>query len=130
MKTLIVMFALASGIAAASEWMVVAESDTGTKMSIRVGSIREAGSYRRAWVLMEPSIPFPSGARSSITLREFDCDGERERLLSFTAYAGPGGTGKVLGSDSEGGDWDYINPGSIMGSVSDLVCDARVTLAR
>jgi hypothetical protein len=126
MRIFLVLLALASGSAAANEWVLLVEQEL--SWSVRPGSVRDVGKYRRAWLLLDRDNPAPSGTLSSVALYEFDCDNERTRWLTVIHYAGSGGRGQVLDTDNEISEWAYTAPGTVFESVSNYIC--RLTLTR
>ena len=55
------------------------------------------------------------------TLREMDCSGKRDRLLTVTAYSK---SGNPIGSDTRSyAEWDYVIPGTVGESMYKFVCN-------
>jgi hypothetical protein len=89
-------------------------------------SIRQEGSYRRAWTMMAYKKPNKDGWQSVRDLTRFDCDNERVKTLSFTAFSMDFGRGKVLASDRDEDDWAFIEPGTAFENVYKFVCNYKL----
>ncbi len=96
------------------------------KWFVALDSIRQVGSGRRAWVMSANAAPDPEyNYLSGRRLTEFDCSGERSKMLTGTSFAGEFGSGRILNSFGESG-WDYIAPGTVFESVMRYVCDYKI----
>jgi hypothetical protein len=57
--------------------------------------------------------------------KEYDCAGERYRILAFSQFSGRKGKGKVVNSSDEEGNWVQVAPDTIDGHLWDLACNKR-----
>lgn len=62
------------------------------------------------------------GALSRKILVEYDCKGERRRLISLTAHAGPMASGNVLVALNRASEWDAIASGTTASAPLKFVC--------
>ena len=96
-------------------------------------SIRKTSNGRRMWILsdyksaqtyyLRGGFKYLSDAR----LDEFDCVGERRRLLSVYYYSGVMGNGAVLWTESPQNEpWDYIALGSDSAREMKIACGYRL----
>ena len=51
--------------------------------------------------------------RSTVVLREYDCQGRQVRLLSYIDFSGPMGTGSVVTTVNRVGRWEPIVEGAL-----------------
>jgi len=105
---LVVLMALAA-MPARGEWVKVTQTD-GTAYYVDPATIRSDGSFRRAWQIQDYATPRSSGARSRRALFEFDCGGERWRVLSINDHVEPMAAGKLLGTWEGESAWSYVAP--------------------
>ena len=62
---------------------------------------------------------------SILSQEEYDCDGERNRTLTFAEFSGNRGDGKVVFSNSDEEKWEPVEPGSIAQALWKLACDKQ-----
>ena len=79
----------------------------------------------RAWFEVRHAKPKKIGDgkfyNTTKTLREMDCSGKRDRLLTVTAYSK---SGNPIGSDTRSyAEWDYVIPGTVGESMYKFVCN-------
>lgn len=117
----VMLFAAAPGWAA---WTLVKEAD-GTSHYIDPLTLRKAGHIRRIAELTSTTLASKGGASSHRLLVEYDCKGERYRLLQLTAFTGPMGTGPIFGTldqPASGAEWHAASAGTVASDVLKVVC--------
>ena len=115
--TVLLVFATTSAWA---DWIDYEETDD-ADFYLDPTTIRKNGEFRRVWTLQN-SRSSKKRERSSLHLQEYDCGGERVRLLSLSTHSGLMGAGKVLFSHTEVGEWDYVAPRTVGAAALKLVC--------
>ena len=106
MKRLILAASMMVATPAAAERQMIVSLDVpkGTAVSIDLDTIRTVDGLPRAWgttIMMADDIP-----TFSATLFEFDCKGERSRVLSNTVFNMDGTSRFVLDAQP----WSYVIP--------------------
>lgn len=87
-------------------------------------SVRKAGNAVQVWYLENLKRPLkdePLTASNKIRA-EYDCSGERWRLLSFFAFSEKNGSGSVVFSDTEHTGWVGVMPGTMGETLWEIVC--------
>lgn len=125
MKQVMVAILLVASMGAQAEWIPLGKSSGGCDLygAPQTGRLTQQGM--RVWFLDNCSNREVNGVvyKSSMSLMEFDCIGERERALSQKAYSGPMGTGRVIYSrEGAPSEWDYAVPGSVGEHYLKTVC--------
>jgi hypothetical protein len=119
---LLPLLLLATGSAWAG-WERVGESDTGIFYVDRA-TIRKDGNLRRMWSVEDLKQRNESGAMSRRLRYEYDCKGERSRILALSTHTEPMADGKTLyittGDLNE--SWDEIPPGSAIEKLLATAC--------
>ena len=107
---LLPLLLLATGSAWAG-WEEVGESSTETTFYIDRATIRKDGNLRRMWEVLDLKQRGKDGGISFRTKNEYDCKGERYRILASSSHAEPMAGGKTIfsfGEDPSG--WRDIPP--------------------
>lgn len=104
-----------------NRWFLASRSGVGVTF-VAVDSIREEGSFRRAWVMAALNEPMSQRKTLSIrSLLKFDCPNERYQTITANSFAGPFGSGDTSPSwTSE--KWEYVAPGSAVAPLLGFVC--------
>ena len=102
-------------------WEKAASSEKGT-FYIDPATMRKNGELHEVWQVEDFKFKRPDGAMSARTLREFDCKGERVRILANSEHSGPMATGKALLSKNVTGNWSHIPPSTVIAIIAKTVC--------
>jgi hypothetical protein len=105
---------LVSGQAAA-EWVRIGENDQMIGYA-NPTTIRRSGSIVRMWTLSDLKTALVVSGKAYLSaknLYEYDCQGERSRLLNGTAYSGRMGNGRVIFTDDIPSSWHPVVPESV-----------------
>ena len=104
----------------AADWVLVSETLSGTKNFIDRSSIRAMpNGHKRAWGRKYFSKPVNSeGVNGHILLEEFDCGGERHRIMDMTTLR----DGQVVDMWQPPLEWSYIAPDSSGEADLNFVC--------
>ena len=116
MKRLLMgLMLLVTATAASAEWTRVDYTDNYIQYVDRA-TIRRNGNLVKMWGLADyktmQTVADGQSYLSSKTQEEYDCKEEKVRLLAFTNFSGQMGSGKVVGSDYNPGQWIPIQPAS------------------
>ena len=104
-----------------ADWIKMSETDTAV-IYLDPATHRVDGNLRGVWELHDLKVRDPDGELSRRSLREFDCKGDRLRILSMSTHSGPMATGKLLWSGNDPSQWQYIAPGTSGASLLRAVC--------
>lgn len=114
-----------------AEWVIYAEIEEAT-FYFDPATIRKEGNMRRVWEIQDLRKPDKvSGGMSRRMRFEYDCKNERSRFLALSTHSKPmaGGTVLILG-DEENQNWRATAPGSISGTMLNLVCNPSGKFAK
>ena len=101
------------------------EDKSGTTIYIDRSTFLKEKNFANLWSLLDYGIGQNGGAipsRSAKVRLQYDCAGERLRILSMTFHSGNMGLGKLIGADSSAKDWEAISLNSIGGATFDFAC--------
>lgn len=119
----VTVLALASATASA-EWVKIIETDTADAVIyIDSATIKDRQGFKRFWDLQDLKARANGGELSRTWLREIDCAGERYRALAVISFAGPMGTGDLLGRWNIEPKWDPIAPDTVAAEQLRIVCE-------
>ena len=69
-------------------WVKVSDATDGTfRTYIDPATLRVSGDLRRIWILNNEKVPKQNGEFSSRNLQEYDCKGDRMRILALSVDA-------------------------------------------
>jgi hypothetical protein len=107
---------------ARSEWVKMAEGTDGRKDYLDVTTIRKDGQFRRAWGIQNLKERDEIGAMSVRILQEYDCKGDRFRMLSMSVHTEPMAGGNVLHSGNRKEEWSHVPPDTPIKHIFNVVC--------
>lgn len=116
---------------ALAKWEVVAEGERNT-VFIDKSTMRVKGAIRKIWTMESfPDAPEEVGGRTYISvksLKEYDCQDDRRRLLQSIAYSESFGEGNIVYTTPSGliPEWRHVVPGSYQAKVAEIVCSLKV----
>lgn len=103
----------------ASSWVYIARNAEVSAYYDPARVRRPSEGVRRVWVKLVFRRKQASGTAYSLSLYEYDCADERERLVSSTDYRRDG---SPVGGDDVGSAWTPSIPGSLGEVILDTVC--------
>lgn len=123
MKRLILaLMAMAFSASAAAEWVKIGETHD-TVLFLASDTFRKEGNLRRIWEIQDfKEDVFGDGVRSLRYQSEYDCIGERLRVLYLQAFKSQMAIGEALNVPFNGKDWVPIPDGSIASISFRVVC--------
>jgi hypothetical protein len=106
-----------------AEWLKASENDA-VVFYVDPMSLRTVGAFRRVWELQDLRSRDLDGELSRRSFIEYDCVGQRYRVLSSSAHSGPMATGEVIAniSDPDPDAWDHAPLKSVAETLLALVC--------
>lgn len=97
-----------------AEWVKTAESDDATGYG-DPDTIRSKGNLVKMWILYDYKTIQTVAGDSYLSQKmqwEYDCAEEQSRLIAGYSYSGQMGTGKIMFSKTNPGNWAPAMPGS------------------
>ena len=123
------IFLLMVSTSAMAEWTALTVSQSGDTYYGDLTHKRKVGKFIRMWTLVDTKTPqVESGGltyNSAKTFDEYDCLGERRRLLAFSMFSENMGKGNVVSSSQESDAWKYIAPESIDEVLFKFACQSK-----
>lgn len=113
--SLIILLVLSNGPAYA-EWVeFTSNEEVGVTVYVDPGTIRRKGSLVKMWNMKDfktnQSAAFGTYLSFKV-LEQYDCEGERMRLLAYTSFSRNMGYGHTVFTNSDEGKWEPVQPGS------------------
>jgi hypothetical protein len=122
---LITLLLLSSGPAYA-EWVQVSGGDVAEKtVYVDPATIRRNSNLVKMWQLQDYKTVQTVGGIRFLTAKEeweFDCAEERSRVLALKEFSGNMGSGTVVYTNSQVGNWLPVMPGSTGKTVWKVAC--------
>jgi len=113
-QQLIVVVMLMLSTSAWAEWTHVNDDDTFV-LYADMATIRTAGNTVKMWTLVDFKTAKGSTGQAYLSHKsqwEYDCAGERLRLLYISWHSGQMGQGDTVDSDGDAGTWTPVPPDS------------------
>jgi hypothetical protein len=114
MRLIWVLLGLLIAPQAWAAWAAVGERDAST-VYLDPATVRKSTYGRRAWLMSDfkqPQTVSTDTFRSMKHLFEFDCAGERLRILQVSVHSGQLGQGKVVYASNSPQEWSVVSPES------------------
>jgi len=122
---LFTLLVLSSGPAYA-EWVPVSDGDeAGKTVYVDPATIRRNSNLVKMWLFYDyKTVQTVGGIRflSAKEQWEFDCAEERSRVLALKEFSGNMGSGTVVYTNEQVGNWIPVTPGSISHTVWTVAC--------
>lgn len=125
---LIILFFLSS-VPAYAAWMAVGgNEEAGVTVYADPGTIRRKGNLVTVWHLNDFKTVQMVKGTSYLSIKaqhQYDCTGDRERILALMKFSGNMGNGKVVYTDSNKGKWRPVAPGSVSHDLGKIACSKK-----
>jgi hypothetical protein len=112
-----------------AEWVAVGgNEEAGVTVSADPGSIRRKGNLVKVWHLNNFKTVQIAQGISYLSIKaqhQYDCTGDRERVLALTKFSGNMGRDKVVYTDTHEGKWRPVAPGSVSHDLGKLACGKK-----
>ena len=108
-----------------AEWTRIAESKEGTVIYIDHTTLQRTDNHTTLLILLDeksPKIIEGVTSKSAVVKLQYDCNGEKLRILAITSHAGNMGLGKITNKDTKPKQWEAISPVSMGGASFDDAC--------
>lgn len=126
-RLLIFTLLLLSSAPAYAEWVKVGDGDeAGKTVYVDPATIRRNSNLVKMWQLYDyKTVQTVGGIRflSAKEQWEFDCAEERSRVLALKEFSGNMGSGTMVDTNSQVGNWIPVTPGSTGRTVWTVACD-------
>jgi hypothetical protein len=128
-RLFLITFLLLSSGPAYAEWAKVSESDeAGTTVYVDPATIRRNSNLVKMWQVYDYKTVQTVGGNRFLTAKEqmeFDCAEERSRVVARKEFSGNMGSGTMVSTNSQVGNWVPIMPGSIGHTVWEVACGKK-----
>jgi len=128
-RLFLITFLLLSNGTAYAEWAKVSESDeAGTAVYVDPATIRRDSNLVKMWQFYDYKTVQTVGGNRFLTAKEqweFDCVEERGRVVARKEFSGNMGSGTMVSTNSQVGNWVPIMPGSIGHTVWGVACGKK-----
>ena len=117
---------LSSGPAPA-EWVAISSTDDGGTAYVDPDTIRRKEEMVKIWILFDFEATQVVASHLILSMKgqeEYDCEGKRRRVLTFSEFSGNmgGGSGKEVTSTSGEGHWVPVVPGGLVHALWTFAC--------
>ena len=124
---LIKLLVLSSGPAYA-EWVAIGSTDDGMTAYADPDTIRRKEEAVKMWILFDFKTTRSVAGHLMLSIKgqeEYDCDGNRRRVLTFSELSGNMGGGKEVNSISGEGTWVPVDPESVVQTLWTFACGKK-----
>jgi hypothetical protein len=127
---LIALLVLSNGPAYA-EWVAIGSADDGMTAYVDPDTIRgkeEKEEMVKMWVLFDFKTTQTVAGHLMLSIKgqeEYDCDGKRRRVLTFSEFSGNMGGGKEVKRTSDVGTWVPVDPKSVVQTLWTFACGKK-----
>lgn len=105
-----------------SDWVVIATSASGSKLSVRKDSIKPGDLAPKVWVRSDFNKSAPDGAAYYLQRISFSCSFETFRTLNLTSYHADGTVVSNSATPTYEQKDEPLIPGSVIERISTVVC--------
>ena len=121
MKKLLIASLLFVASSASAGWVKMSENDD-ADVYIDATTITKEGNLRQVWQLHDEKKRNRDGTLSSRIKWEYDCAGERVRMITATSHSGSMASGKKLFNVYKPSEWRDIAPATMGQNGFKVVC--------
>jgi hypothetical protein len=123
MRALLIAVMLLAATPAWAQWVRYDKNNIAT-FYYDSASVQRDGQLRRVWEIVDLNERGTRGDMSSRVLWEYDCKGERHRILSASMHSERMAGGRTLYVDDSPIQWSDIRPGTPNETMRKIVCPA------
>ena len=127
-RLLLIALLVLSSAPAYAEWVQIDKTNDGMTIYIDPDTIRRKGNLVKMWKLFDHMTMQTKSGVSFFSIKgqdEFDCSGERSRVLAATFFRDNRGRGMVVGSISDEGKWQPVEPESVGQVLWEFACGKK-----
>jgi len=108
-----------------AEWVAIGSTDDGMTAYADPDTIHRKEEMVKMWILFDFKTTQTAAGHLMLSIKgqeEYDCDGKRRRVLTFSDFSGNMGGGKEVNSTSGEGTWVPVAPGGIVQTLWTFAC--------
>lgn len=128
-RLFMILLLLLSGGPAYAEWVKVRDSDeAGMTVYVDPATIRRDSNLVKMWQFYDYRTVQTVGGVRFLTAKEqweFDCAEGRSRVVARKEFSGNMGSGTMVSTNSQVGNWVPVMPGSIGHTVWEFACKKK-----
>ena len=128
-RLLLFILLFLNSVPAYAEWVAVGgNEEAGVTVYADPGTIRRKGNLVTVWHLNDFKTVQIVKGNSYLSIKaqhQFDCKGDRERIIALMKFSGNMGSGKVVYKNSNKGKWSPLAPGSVSDDLGKLACSKK-----
>ena len=128
-RLLLIMLLLLSSAPAYAEWVKLGDTDeAGKTVYVDPATIRRNSNLVKMWQFYDYTTVQSVGGIRFLTAKEqweFDCAEGRSRVLALKEFSGNMGSGTVVYTNSQVGEWVAVMPGSMDHTVWKAACGKK-----
>jgi hypothetical protein len=127
-RLLLITLLVLSGGPAYGEWVATGSTDDGITAYTDPDTIRRKEDMVNMWVLFDLKTTRSVAGPLMLSIKgqeEYDCDGNRRRVLTFSELSGNMGGGKEVNSISGEGTWVPVDPESVVQTLWSFACSKK-----
>ena len=111
-----------------AEWVAIGSTDDGTTAYADPDTIRRKEEIVKMWILFDFKTTQTVAGHLMLSIKgeeEYDCDGIRRRVLTFSEFSGNMGGGQEVNSTSGEGTWVPVVPGGVVQTLWTFACGKK-----
>ena len=127
-RLLLITLLVLSGGPAYGEWVAIGSTDDGMTAYADPDTIRRKDETVTMWILFDFKTTQTVAGHLMLSIKgqeEYDCDGNRRRVLTFSELSGNMGGGKEVNSISGEGTWVPVDPESVVQTLWSFACSKK-----
>ena len=127
-RLLLITFLVLSGGPAYGEWVAIGSTDDGMTAYADPDTIRRKEETVKMWILFDFKTTQTVAGHLMLSIKgqeEYDCDGKRRRVLTFSEFSGNMGGGQEVNSTSGEGTWVPVVPEGVVQTLWSFACSKK-----
>ena len=111
-----------------AEWVLVGSTDDGMTAYADPDTIRRKEEMVKMWILFDFKTTQTVAGHLMLSIKgqeEYDCDGKRRRVLTFSEFSGNMGGGKEVNSTSGESTWAPVDSESVVHGLWVFACEKK-----
>ena len=127
-RLLLITLLVLSGGPAYAEWVAIGSTDDGMTAYADPDTIRRKEETVKMWILFDFKTTQTVAGHLMLSIKgqeEYDCDGKRRRVLTFSEFSGNMGGGQEVNSTSGEGTWVPVVPEGVVQTLWSFACSKK-----
>ena len=127
-RLLLITLLVLSGGPAYGEWVAIGSTDDGMTAYADPDTIRRKEETVKMWILFDFKTTQTVAGHLMLSIKgqeEYDCDGKRRRVLTFSEFSGNMGGGQEVNSTSGEGTWVPVVPEGVVQTLWTIACGKK-----